>query len=90
MSIKDCIYCGQCLVHCPVGALDSQNAVEEIDALLKNHQKQTLIIQFAPSIRVSIGQAFGLEAGINLTGQLIAALKKLVLIKFLMLICPPI
>jgi NADP-reducing hydrogenase subunit HndD len=74
---KDCIYCGQCIVHCPVGALDSESPVEEIDALLRDRKGQTLIIQFAPSIRTCIGEAFGIEAGTNLTGELVAGMKKL-------------
>jgi len=74
---KDCIYCGQCIVHCPVGALDSVSPVEEIDALLKDRQGKTLVIQFAPSIRVSIGEMFGMEIGTNVTGKLSTALKQL-------------
>jgi len=74
---KDCIYCGQCIMHCPVGALDSENPADEIEALLKDRKGKTLIIQFAPSIRTSIGEMFGIEPGINVTGQLVAGLKKL-------------
>jgi iron-only hydrogenase group A len=74
---KDCIYCGQCIVHCPVGALDSESPVDEIDALLKDRKGKTMVIQFAPSIRTSIGEMFGMEYGMNVTGKLAAALKKL-------------
>ena len=74
---KDCIYCGQCIVHCPVGALDAQNPADEIEALLKDRQNKTLVIQFAPSIRTSIGEIFGVESGINLVGQMVTGLKKL-------------
>jgi NADH-quinone oxidoreductase subunit G/NADP-reducing hydrogenase subunit HndD len=74
---KDCIYCGQCVVHCPVGALDSQSSVEEIDARLKDKKGKTLVVQFAPSIRTGIGEIFGIEYGRNITGQLVASLKKL-------------
>lgn len=74
---KECIYCGQCIVHCPVGALDVESAVEEIDARLKDKKGKILIVQFAPSIRSSIGEMFGIPHGEVVTGQLIAALKKL-------------
>jgi iron-only hydrogenase group A len=60
-----------------VGALDSESPVEEIDELLKERKDQTLIIQFAPSIRTCIGEAFGIEPGTNLTGELVAGMKKL-------------
>ena len=62
---KDCIYCGQCIVHCPVGALDSESPVDEIDSLLKDKKGNTLIIQFAPAIRSSIGEMFGMILGTN-------------------------
>ena len=74
---KDCIYCGQCIVHCPVGALDVESAVDEVDALLKDKKGKTLVVQFAPSIRASIGEMFGIPYGEVVTGQLAAALKKL-------------
>ncbi len=74
---KECIYCGQCIVHCPVGALDVESAVEPIDALLKDKQGKTLVVQFAPSIRASIGEMFGIPHGQVVTGQLVASLKKL-------------
>ncbi len=74
---KECIYCGQCIVHCPVGALDVQSAVDEVDALLKDKKGKTLVVQFAPSIRSSIGEMFGIPYGQVVTGQLVASLKKL-------------
>ncbi len=74
---KDCIYCGQCIVHCPVGALDVESAVDAVDALLKDKKEKTLVVQFAPSIRSSIGEMFGIPHGQVVTGQLTAALKKL-------------
>ena len=74
---KDCIYCAQCVVHCPVGALDVESAVEAVDALLKDKKGKTLVVQFAPSIRASIGEMFGIPHGQVVTGQLVASLKKL-------------
>jgi len=74
---KDCIYCGQCIVHCPVGALDVESAVDVVDARLKDKQGKILVVQFAPSIRSSIGEMFGIPHGEVVTGQLTAALKKL-------------
>lgn len=73
---KDCIYCGQCIVHCPAGALEAQGEFEEIDSLLSDKNK-IAVVQFAPSIRASIGEMFGLPHGTVVTGKLVAALKKL-------------
>lgn len=73
---RDCIYCGQCLVHCPVGAFEAIGEFENVEEALKNPSQQ-VIFQFAPSVRTSIGEEFGLEPGVDLTGQIIAGLKKL-------------
>ncbi|MCU0680284.1 MAG: [FeFe] hydrogenase, group A [Planctomycetes bacterium] len=74
----DCIYCGQCAVHCPVNAAREQSQWKEVEKILKQkNRKKTLVIQFAPSIRVSIGEEFGLPYGEVVTGKITTALKKL-------------
>ncbi len=72
----DCIYCGQCAVHCPVGAAQEQSHWEEVEKVLYDKSK-IVIAQFAPSIRVSIGEEFGLPYGKIATNQVAAGLKKL-------------
>lgn len=73
-----CIYCGQCTVHCPVGAAQEQSDWHKVEAILKdNRRRETVVVQFAPSIRVSIGEEFGLGHGEIVTGQLVSALKEL-------------
>jgi NADH-quinone oxidoreductase subunit G/NADP-reducing hydrogenase subunit HndD len=72
----DCIYCGQCAVHCPVGSAQEQSNWEEVEKLLKN-KKKIMVAQFAPSIRASIGEEFGMPYGKIVTGQIVAALKKI-------------
>ncbi|MDQ5970879.1 MAG: NADP-reducing hydrogenase subunit HndD [Patescibacteria group bacterium] len=72
----DCIYCGQCLVHCPVGAFEGIGEFEGVEKPLVDKNK-TVVFQFAPSVRVSIGEEFGLEPGVIVTEQLSAGLKML-------------
>jgi len=72
----DCIYCGQCIVHCPVGAFETVSDLKNIEQLLIKKNKN-IIFQFAPSIRTSIGEEFGMKYGSVVTGKLIAAIKKL-------------
>ncbi len=72
----DCIYCGQCAVHCPVGAAQEQSHWEDVEKILYDKSK-IVIAQFAPSIRVSIGESFGLPYGKIATGQVVAGLRKL-------------
>ena len=72
----DCIYCGQCSVHCPANAIHEQSQIEEVEAALKDKSK-IVIAQAAPSIRTSIGEEFGCEPGKDLTGQMYTAMRKL-------------
>ena len=75
---KDCVYCGQCIVHCPVGAIKSEGEFEEMEKVLAlKKQGKILVAQFAPSIRTSIGEEFGMPYGSIATDKLSAALKKL-------------
>ncbi len=72
----DCIYCGQCTVHCPVGSAREQSQIREVEKALRNKSK-VLIAQMAPSVRASIGEEFGLPVGTDLTGQVYTAFRKL-------------
>ena len=71
---KDCIYCGQCLVHCPVGAFEAVGEFEDIEEPFK-HKNKTIVFQFALSIRTSIGEEFDMPYGSVVTNKLVGALK---------------
>ncbi|MFA5031187.1 MAG: [FeFe] hydrogenase, group A [Patescibacteria group bacterium] len=73
---KDCVYCGQCIVHCPVGAFEAVGEFEDVEQCLSDKSK-TVVFQFAPSIRSSIGEEFGLPSGSIITEQLVGAIKAL-------------
>lgn len=72
----DCIYCGQCTASCPVGAIREQSHLTEVEAALADPEK-IVIVQMAPSVRASIGEEFGLEAGLNLEKKMFTALRRL-------------
>lgn len=72
----DCIYCGQCTVHCPVSAIREQSHLIGVEAALRDPDK-IVIAQMAPSVRASIGEEFGLEPGINLEKKMFTAFRKL-------------
>jgi NADH-quinone oxidoreductase subunit G/NADP-reducing hydrogenase subunit HndD len=74
---KDCIYCGQCLVHCPVGAFEAIGEFEGSENVLTKEKGKTLVVQFAPAVRVAIGEEFGMEPGEDCTEKIAAGLKKL-------------
>ena len=48
----DCTYCGQCVVHCPTGAISEVLHFQDVEKLLENRGDKILIAQIAPSIRV--------------------------------------
>jgi len=73
---RDCIFCGQCLVHCPVGAFESVGEYEDIEKPFKDKSK-VIVVQFAPAIRTSIGEEFGMKPGEVVTDKLAAAIRKL-------------
>lgn len=54
----------------------AEEIFQKIEAEIDNPRK-VVIFQFAPSLRVSIGEEFGYPPGTDLTGQLVAALRKL-------------
>ena len=72
----DCTYCGQCVTHCPTGALtarDDTNAV--FDAL--EDPNITTVIQVAPAVRVAWAESFGLDTALATTGRMVAALQRI-------------
>lgn len=71
-----CIYCGQCLIRCPVGAFEAVGEFEKIEKPLQQKNK-TVIFQFAPAIRTSIGELFNMRPGEIVTDKLVGAIKKL-------------
>lgn len=71
-----CIYCGQCTLHCPVAAAQEQYAWTEVEKVLQD-KSRVVVAQFAPSIRVSLGEEFGLPYGQNVEGKCYTALRKL-------------
>ena len=74
----NCVFCGQCILHCPSGSLQENPEINDVEKMLgKKRKNQILVTQFAPSTRYSIGELFGQTAGKNLEKKLITALKLL-------------
>ncbi len=71
-----CINCGQCLLNCPTGAIVTKyNYKKVLDYI--NDTEKCVVVQLAPAVRASLGECFGLEAGENTEGKIVAALKKI-------------
>ncbi len=72
----ECVYCGQCVSVCPVGALIPKQETEEVWNEIHNPDKY-VVAQIAPAVRVALGEGFGMEAGSITTGHIVAALKRM-------------
>ena len=77
-SLNDvnCTFCGQCIQACPTGALHEKETTEEVWENLRNPDKY-VIVQTAPAVRAALGEEFGMDIGINVTGKMVTALKRL-------------
>lgn len=76
LNDSPCISCGQCIVVCPTGALTEKDDTPKVWAALNDPDKH-VIVQPAPSIRATLGEAFGMPIGTNVEGKLVASLRRL-------------
>jgi len=71
-----CTNCGQCVNHCPTGALIERNYIEEVWEAISDPEKH-VVVQTAPAVRIGLGEELGFPPGTRVTGKLVAALKAL-------------
>ncbi|MDD4109408.1 MAG: NADH-dependent [FeFe] hydrogenase, group A6 [Prolixibacteraceae bacterium] len=76
MSDVVCTNCGQCVNHCPTGALVEKNYIEDVWEAIADPTKHVLV-QNAPAVRVGLGEELGFPVGERITGKMVAALKRL-------------
>lgn len=76
LSEVDCVSCGQCIVSCPTGALAEKDSTAEVLAALHDPTKH-VVVGPAPSVRVTLGECFGMPIGSNVEGKMVSALRRL-------------
>ena len=76
LADSPCVNCGQCITVCPTGALTEKDDTAKVWAALQDPEKH-VVVQPAPSVRATLGEAFGLPVGTNVEGKMVAALRRL-------------
>lgn len=72
----ECVSCGQCIVNCPTGAIyEKDDTAKVLEAI--NDPEKFVVVHTAPSIRVTLGECFGMHIGTNVQGKMVAALRRL-------------
>lgn len=72
----DCSLCGQCITHCPVGALHERDDTEKLWRALADPNK-TVVVQVAPAVRAAWGEDLGFTRKEATIGKIFDALKKM-------------
>lgn len=76
IATTDCVNCGQCRVFCPTGAISIRHNKSEVwDALADPNVR--VVAQIAPSVRVAVGDAFGLPKGDSTIGKIVSVLHRM-------------
>mgnify|MGYP001060291175 CR=1 FL=1 len=69
-----CVGCGQCAAVCTTGAITVNDQIGTAWAAIHDPKKR-VVVQIAPAVRVAVGEAFGIPAGVNVIDKMTTALK---------------
>lgn len=74
IEATDCTMCGQCITHCPVGALTERDDTKKVQAALADPETVT-VVQIAPAIRSAYAELQGIDPSVATVARLAGALK---------------
>ena len=72
----NCALCGQCVTHCPVGALMARDDTERVYAALDDPNVVT-VVQVAPAVRSAWADSLGISSDFATPERMAAALRSL-------------
>ena len=76
ISEVSCSLCGQCITHCPVGALHERDDTEKVFRAIADPNK-VVVAQVAPAVRAAWGEALGFSREEATVGKIMDSLKRL-------------
>lgn len=76
LSDVGCVLCGQCILACPVGAIYEKDDTDPVWEAIHDPKKH-VVVQVAPSIRVSIAEEFNMLPGKISIGKLVSSIRML-------------
>lgn len=71
-----CIHCGQCANVCPVNSITEQYEYENVIQAIEDPDS-IVIVTTSPSVRVALGEEFGMPDGSFVQGKMVSLLRKL-------------
>ncbi len=75
IDIKNqCALCGQCITHCPTGALRERDDTDKLYDALADENKVT-VVQIAPAVRAAWAESLGLDEALATEKRMVAAVK---------------
>lgn len=75
-DVPICIHCGQCANVCPVDSIVETPEWETVRQAVADPDK-IVVVNTSPSVRISLGEEFGLPDGSFVQGKMVALLKAL-------------
>lgn len=74
LAETDCVGCGQCAFVCPTAAISIRTNVTQVWSAIEDEEVR-VVAQVAPSVRLAVGDHFGIPKGENSFGRLVEALR---------------
>ncbi|MDD4370554.1 MAG: [FeFe] hydrogenase, group A [Anaerostipes sp.] len=76
IQTADCSLCGQCITHCPVGALRERDDTKQLLNAIENPDV-VVVAQIAPAVRAAWGEALGLSQEEATVEKIVTVLKEM-------------